>query len=387
MAKLLIVDNQRAIRRNFTEILEREKYVVMACESAEECKRLLTKNSYDLVIYNAYMPNLDGLLFMNYIQNKGIDTSVIMSADHFAVEDIVKVIKSGCHDYISIPCDIPKLIVTVRNALTNVPVKKANPKLCKKTTESIPEIIGNSPKITHVKNLIKRVAATDTRVLITGANGTGKELVARWLHEFSHRRLEPFVGVNCAAIHNDLIDSELFGHEKGSFTSADSRHEGRFEQANGGTLFLDEIGDMSLSAQAKVLRALQENKVCHVGGKKDIDVNVRVIAATNKNLKEEIVNGNFREDLFHRLNVIRIHVPSLAERREDIPMLVDKFNERYSRKKGINPKNILPEAMKELQSRPWTGNIRELQNVVERLVILCDDTVTQSDINLHYTCE
>lgn len=387
MAKLLVIDNQRSIRKNLTELLENEKYAVTTSDNTEECKNLLIKNKYDLVIYNAYMPDLDGIGFLNFLKNKDVDVAVIMSADHFEVDDVIKCMREGAYDFIERPCNLHKLLFAVRNALSNISLKKECRKLHVRVIETIPEIMGTSPQMQAIKKMIQKVSKCESRVLITGANGTGKELVARWLHELSNRKASPLIEVNCAAIPNELIESELFGHEKGSFTSADSKRIGKFEQADGGTLFLDEIGDMSLSAQAKVLRALQENKIGRVGGVKDIDVDVRVIAATNKNLREEITKGNFREDLYHRLNVIQIHVPSLAERKEDIPQLINQFNESLSKRRGVLPKVITEEAISALQNRAWTGNIRELQNMVERLIILCDDTVTSEDISTYCLCE
>lgn len=385
MAKLLVVDNQRAARKNLTDLLELEKYAVAVAESADECKRLVTKNKYDLVIYNVYMPDMDGVAFLNFLQNKDIDITTIMSMpeDKKDLDVIVKCVREGAVSFIEKPFNLNQLLLAVRYALQNTILKKECKQLHKKVMDSIPEIIGNSPQILNIKKMIQRVSASDARVVITGSNGTGKELVARWLHELSPRKAAPLIEVNCAAIPNDLIESELFGHEKGSFTSASSQHIGKFELADGGTLFLDEIGDMSLSAQAKVLRVLQENKFARVGATKDIHVDVRVIAATNKDLKEEIRKGTFREDLYHRLNVIHIHVPSLAERSEDIPMLINHFISAACLRRGETPREITKEAMLLLQNKPWTGNIRELQNIVERLVILCENTITPLDIDEH----
>ena len=385
MAKILVIDHQRASRNNLVEILELEKYNVTACEYATDCKRLILKNKYDLIIYNAHMPDMNGVSFINYVHNKDIDTAIIMTTDKPDLDIIVKCMREGVVDFIEKPFDVNRLLVSVKQILSKVGLKKEFKQLHKKVIETIPEIIGSSSQVMEIKRMIERVSGSDVRVLITGSNGTGKELVARWLHELSPRKAEPLIEVNCAAIPNDLIESELFGHEKGAFTSASDKHIGKFELANGGTLFLDEIGDMSLSAQAKVLRVLQEGKICRVGGTKEISVDVRIFAATNKDLIAEIARSNFREDLYHRLNVIPIHVPKLAERSEDIPLLVNKFILSISKRRGEAPKEITKEAMLLLQNRPWPGNIRELQNNIERLVILCDGVIVPTDID-QYCC-
>ena len=334
MAKVLVSEHQRASRNNLVEILKLEKHSVSTCENATECKRLTMKNKYDLIIYDIDMPDMEGVAFMNFIHNKHIDTNVIMIIDTKELDVIVNCMNEGVINFVEKPFNLNKFLKSVKSALLNLNLKTECKQLHKKVIEIIPEIIGTSPQVTDIKSMIKRVSASDVRVLITGSNGTGKELVARWLHELSPKKVGPLIEVNCAAIPNDLIESELFGHEKGSFTSATDRHIGKFELADGGTLFLDEIGDMSLSAQAKVLRVLQENKICRVGGTKEISVNVRILAATNKDLKLEIAKGNFREDLYHRLNVIPIHVPKLAERSEDIPLLVDNFIKSICKRRG-----------------------------------------------------
>lgn len=381
MKKLLIVDDSRSIRISLSELLELEKFKVTPCGTAEECRRLLQKNEYDLVIYNAYLPTMDGCAFMNFLREKGIDINVIMSTHKSEIDIIVKCVRQGVLDFIEKPFDVNKILSSIRYAFSNISPKKSSLKLGKIIRNSVPEIIGNSPGVLQIKKMIKSVTECDARVLITGPNGTGKELVAKWIHALSNRKDAPLIEVNCAAIPNDLIESVLFGHEKGSFTSSIAQHIGKFELANGGTLFLDEIGDMSLSAQAKVLRVLQEHKFGRVGGTKEVDIDVRVIAATNKNLKEEMKNGNFREDLFYRLNVMPIHVPSLAERTEDVPELVEHFISSICNKYGKERKEITIEAMSLLKKRAWTGNIRELQNVVERLVILSEEKITQMDVD------
>lgn len=382
MEKLLIVDENRSTRISLSELLELEKFKVTPCGTAEECRRLVQKNEYDLIIYNAYLPTMDGLSFMNFLREKDININVIMSTHKKEIDVVIKCVREGVLDFIEKPFDINKILSSVRSTLANLASpKKSICKLRKPIINSIPEIIGNSPEVLRIKRMIENVSDCDARVLITGPNGTGKELVAKWVHELSGRKEGPLIEVNCAAIPNDLIESVLFGHEKGSFTSSIAQHIGKFELANGGTLFLDEIGDMSLSAQAKVLRVLQEHKFGRVGGTKEVNINVRIIAATNKNLREEMKNGNFREDLFHRLNVIPIHVPSLAERTEDIPALAEHFVSMVCKKYGKETKKITAEAMSLLKKRVWTGNIRELQNVMERLVILSKEKITQADVD------
>jgi DNA-binding NtrC family response regulator len=325
------------------------------------------------------MQGIDGMEVLEKINERGIDTTVVMISGHGNIETAVEAIKKGAFDFIAKPLDLNRLLVTVRNAIDKNVITKENKTLKKKVNKTF-DMIGNSDAINHIKEIIEKVATTDARVLITGGNGTGKELVAKWIHEKSNRSTFPLIEVNCAAIPSELIESELFGHEKGAFTSAINQRKGKFEQAEGGTLFLDEIGDMSLSAQAKVLRALQENKVSRVGGEKEIKVNVRIVAATNKNLKEEIKNGNFREDLFHRLNVIPISVPSLNERLDDIPILTEHFIQLLSAEHGLTAKKISKEAIAELQKINWSGNIREFKNVIERLLILCDKTISDKDV-------
>jgi two-component system nitrogen regulation response regulator NtrX len=378
MAKILVVDDERAIRSTLKEILEYEKYSVADAPDGVEALELIKNDQFDVILLDIKMPRMDGLEVLEEIL-KISDTPVVMISGHGTIETAVEAIKKGAYDYIAKPLDLNRLLITIRNALDkSLLVNEA--KMLRKKVYKQYEMIGESNAISHIKEMIDRVAPTDARVLITGDNGTGKELVARWLHEQSNRSLGPFVEVNCAAIPSELIESVLFGHEKGSFTSAIKQRKGDFEQATGGTLFLDEIGDMSLSAQAKVLRALQENKIMRVGGEKEIPVDVRIIAATNKNLKTEIENKNFREDLFHRLNVIPIHVPALTERIEDIPILADYFMEQFCQNNGKPPMYFDQEALDNLQQIRWTGNIRELRNVVERLTILCDGKITGDDV-------
>ena len=378
MAKILVVDDDRAIRSTLKEILEYEKYIVTDAPDGMEALELVKNEQFEVILLDIKMPRMDGLEVLEEIM-KISDTPVVMISGHGTIETAVEAIKKGAYDYIAKPLDLNRLLITIRNALDkSLLVNEA--KMLRRKVYKQYEMIGESPAINHIKEMIDRVAPTDARVLITGDNGTGKELVARWLHEQSNRSLGPFVEVNCAAIPSELIESVLFGHEKGSFTSAIKQRKGDFEQATGGTIFLDEIGDMSLSAQAKVLRALQENKIMRVGGEKEIPVDVRVIAATNKNLKLEIENRNFREDLFHRLNVIPIHVPSLTERIEDIPILADYFMEQFCQNNGKPPMYFDQEAFEYLQQISWTGNIRELRNVVERLTILCDGKITGEDV-------
>jgi DNA-binding NtrC family response regulator len=331
------------------------------------------------------MPVMDGVEMLERIVENGIDTAVVMISGHGTIDTAVDCIKKGAFDFIQKPLDLNRILITLKNATDKTSLVKET-KILKKKVEKvagIPQIVGESEAIVRIKEMIERVAPTDARVLITGSNGTGKELVARWLHEKSNRSTMPFVEVNCAAIPGELIESELFGHVKGSFTGAVKDHKGKFEQADGGTLFLDEIGDMSLSAQAKVLRVLQENKLSRVGSDKDINVKVRVVAATNKNLLDEIAKGNFREDLYHRLSVIVIHVPSLAERKEDIPLLVNHFIGQICSETGMANRAIADDAVAELQKHAWTGNIRELRNVTERLLILGNQTITKEDVQMY----
>ena len=386
MTKVLIIDDERPIRSALRDILEYEKLQVDDAATGTEGLQKLEKDKYDLVLCDIKMPGIDGIEVLEKIMENGYATPVVMISGHGTIETAVEAVKKGAFDFIAKLLDLNRLLVTVRNALDKSIIVNEN-KLLKKKISKTYEMVGNSAAINEIKEMIEKVAPTDARVLITGGNGTGKELVARWLHEKSNRSKFPIIEVNCAAIPSELIESELFGHEKGAFTSAVNQRKGKFEQADGGTLFLDEIGDMSLSAQAKVLRALQENKISRVGGEKEIKVNVRVVAATNKNLKEEIQKGNFREDLYHRLSVIPIHVPSLNQRTEDIQLLTDHFVKIISEEHGIPPKKITKEAIAALQKISWTGNIREFKNVIERLLILCDKVITDKDIKQYASKE
>ena len=369
--KILIIDDEAPIRASLKEILEYENYQVMEAEDGAEGLKLATKFAFDVVFCDIKMPKMDGLEVLDALVEKGIDGRVIMISGHGTVETAVQAIKVGAFDFIQKPLDLNRILLTVRHALDQGQLEQETERLTRKIpTERSTAIVGDSPAIREIVELICTVAPSDARVLITGANGTGKELVARQLHELSARHNAPFIEVNCAAIPSELIESELFGHEKGAFTSAVKQRKGKFEQAQGGTLFLDEIGDMSASAQAKVLRALQENRISRVGGEKEIEVNVRVVAATNKDLRAEIAEGNFREDLYHRLAVIPVHVPALNDRRDDVPLLVTHFLKIICEQHGKVLLDVTDEAMASLQSANWTGNIRELRNVVERLVIL-----------------
>jgi len=378
---VLLIDDERAIRRALKEILEFEGCLVTEAENGAQALQHLQDQTFDLLFSDVKMPQMDGIELLDAIQSQGIDTPIIMISGHGTVENAVACIKKGAFDFIEKPLDLNRILVLLRqvkdrNAL--VQETKQLKQVVKKMKGS--SIIGESPAIVEIKAMIEKVAPSDARVLVTGSNGTGKELVARSLHQLSERSKMPFIEVNCAAIPAELIESELFGHEKGAFTSAVKDRKGKFELASGGTLFLDEIGDMSLSAQAKVLRALQENVIQRVGGEKDIKVDCRVVAATNKDLREEIKAGRFREDLFHRLAVILIHVPSLSERREDIPMLITHFLNLVCQDHGIVTKTIEASAVEALQQLNWTGNIRELRNIIERLVILSDQCITQADV-------
>jgi DNA-binding NtrC family response regulator len=379
MPKILIVDDEKAIRRTLKEILEYEKYEIEEAEDGEMGLEKIEKNNYDVIILDIKMPKKDGIEVLTEMQQKGIDTPVIVLSGHGNIETAVDAVKKGAFDYIPKPPDLNRLLITVRNAMDKVSLVTET-KILKKKIAKSKDIVGESNPIIKIKETIAKVAPTEARVLITGDNGSGKELVARWLHEQSNRSNGPLVEVNCAAIPSELIESELFGHEKGAFTSAIKQRIGKFEQANGGTLFLDEIGDMSLSAQAKVLRALQENKITKVGGDREEKVDVRVVAATNKDLLKEVEENRFRMDLYHRLSVILIHVPSLNERKDDIPVLADHFLNEICGDYGIPVKKIEKDALETLQSRNWTGNIRELRNVVERLVIMSDKTITKQDV-------
>lgn len=377
--KILVIDDERAIRNILKEILQNEGYVVDEANDGEEGLKKFTDNLYDLVLCDIKMPKLDGIEFLNKANEQNPDVPIIIISGHGNIETAVDAVKKGAYDYISKPPDLNRMLITIRNAMDKTILVKET-KVLKRKASKVQEIIGESESIKKIKATIDKVAPTDARVLVTGENGSGKELVARWLHEKSNRNTAPIVEVNCAAIPSELIESELFGHEKGSFTSAIKQRIGKFEQANGGTLFLDEIGDMSLSAQAKVLRALQEGKITRVGGEKEIAVDVRVVAATNKDLMQEVEAKNFRLDLYHRLGVILIKVPSLNERRDDIPLLANKFLEDIATEYGQAVKSIDKKAMELLQKHNWTGNIRELRNVVERLIILSGKTITASDV-------
>lgn len=379
MSKILVIDDERAIRNTLKEILEYEKHEVDLAEDGPTGIELFQKGCYEAVLCDIKMPQMDGIEVLEKLQEHSSETPVIMISGHGNIDTAVDAIKKGAFDFIEKPLDLNRILITIRNATDKTVLIKETKSLKKKVNKTF-DIVGDSPAIQRVKDVIDRVAPTEARVLITGANGTGKELVARWLHEKSNRAEMPFVEVNCAAIPSELIESELFGHEKGAFTSAIKQRKGKFEQADGGTLFMDEIGDMSLSAQAKVLRALQENKISRVGSDKDINVNVRIIAATNKNLQKEIEAANFREDLYHRLSVIIIQVPSLSERLEDIPLLSRHFIEIICDEYGMPQKTITDDAIAELQKNSWTGNIREFRNVIERLIILCDKEITANDV-------
>ncbi len=379
MAKILVIDDEKAIRRSIREILEFEKHSVEEAEDGQTALALALKNSYDIILSDIKMPKLDGTELLQKLIENNISSSIIMMSGHGTIETAVDAVKKGAYDYLAKPIDLNRLLVSIRNALEKSNLVTETKVLKKKITKSV-DMIGNSKAIQDIKDIIEKVAPTDAKVLITGSNGSGKELVAKWLHEKSNRANGPLIEVNCAAIPSELIESELFGHEKGSFTSAVAQRKGKFELAEGGTLFLDEIGDMSLSAQAKVLRALQENKITRVGGDKEIKVNVRVIAATNKDLEKEIEKENFRRDLFHRLAVIPIHVPSLDERKDDIPVLANYFLELICEEMGTGKKAISPDAIEALKQRTWQGNIREFRNVIERLIILGGKEISLQDV-------
>lgn len=376
--KILVVDDERAIRNSLKEILSDEGYNVDVAEDGATAIDMAEKERYDVIFCDIKMPNMEGTEVLEKLRTDGVDSAIIMISGHGDIDTAVECIKKGAFDFIQKPLDLNRILITIKNATERTQIITENTNLKKKVFGK--QMIGESAPILHLREMIEKVAPTDARVLITGPNGSGKELVARSLHQQSNRSAMPYIEVNCAAIPSELIESELFGHEKGAFTSAIKQHKGKFEQADGGTLFLDEIGDMSLAAQAKVLRVLQEKKLSRVGSDKDIEVDVRVIAATNKDLKAEIEKGNFREDLYHRLSVIVLHVPSLDERKDDIPRLVNYFIDQVSNESGMQPKSISDDAMKMLQNRSWTGNIRELRNVVERLMILGGNPVTTQDI-------
>ncbi|MCQ2160305.1 MAG: sigma-54 dependent transcriptional regulator [Bacteroidales bacterium] len=375
---ILIIDDERAIRNSLKEILGDEGYDVDVAESGAAALEMVDKEKYNVIFCDIKMPGMDGVEVLEKMIADGVESAIVMISGHGDIETAVDCIKKGAFDFIQKPLDLNRVLITIKNASERTVLVRETQTLKKKVYGR--DMIGDSEPMQQIRNMIAKVAPTDARVLIEGPNGSGKELVARNLHEQSPRSFKPYIEVNCAAIPSELIESELFGHEKGSFTSAIKQHKGKFEQAEGGTLFLDEIGDMSLPAQAKVLRVLQEKKLSRVGSDKDIDVDVRVIAATNKDLKAEIAKGNFREDLYHRLSVILIQVPSLDERKDDIPELISFFAEQICSESGMQRKTFSPEAIKALQARSWTGNIRELRNVVERLLILGDTTISLKDI-------
>ncbi len=379
MANILVIDDEKPIRDTLKEILEYEEHKVETATDGYEGLEKAKATHYDIILCDIKMPNMDGIEVLEKLMENSPDVPVIMISGHGSIETAVEALKKGAYDFIEKPLELNRLLVTIRNALERKDLVVETKKLKRKVSKTY-EMVGESEAISKIKEMIDRVAPTDARVLITGNNGTGKELVARWLHEKSQRAGHPFIEVNCAAIPSELIESELFGHEKGAFTSAHKQRKGKFELANGGTIFLDEIGDMSLSAQAKVLRALQENRITRVGSDKSVKVDVRIIAATNKDLKKEIEKNNFREDLYHRLSVILIHVPSLNDRIEDVPLLAEHFMNLITEDYGMPRKEITDDAIKELQKIKWTGNIREFRNVLERLIILCEDKITAGDV-------
>ena len=376
--KILIIDDERAIRNSMKELLVDDGYDVDLAENGVQGCQMVDKEKYDVIFCDIKMPEMDGLEVLDRLVAMGVESAIVMISGHGDINTAVDCIKKGAFDFIEKPLDLNRILITIKNASEKVHLVKETKTLKKKVYGQ--EMVGESEPILHIKEMIEKVAPTDARVLIVGSNGTGKELVARNLHQKSRRSTMPYVEVNCAAIPSELIESELFGHEKGSFTSAIKQHKGKFEQADGGTLFLDEIGDMSLAAQAKVLRVLQERKLSRVGSDKDITVDVRVFAATNKNLKDEIAKGTFREDLYHRLSVIVMNVPTLNERSDDIPLLVEYFINQICAETGMQKRKVDAEAMKLLVNKNWTGNIRELRNVVERLLILAGDRITASDV-------
>lgn len=378
MAKILVIDDERSIRNTLRDILEHESYKVDEAIDGMDAIEKINNNSYEVILCDIKMPQMDGMEVMEKALEV-TDTPIVMISGHGNIETAVEAIKKGAFDYIEKPLDLNRLLVTIRNAMDRTNLMNETKKLKRKVSKTY-DMIGESPAMLEIKDLIERVAPSDARVLITGESGTGKELVARWLHEKSRRVKAPFIEVNCAAIPPELIESKLFGHEKGSFTSAIKQRKGDFEQANGGTIFLDEIGDMSLSAQAKVLRALEEYKIMRVGGEKEIKVDVRVIAATNKELRTEIEANNFREDLYHRLSVILINVPPLKERQEDIPPIADHYKNEFAAIQGKPDITFTEDALEELKKISWRGNVRELRNVIERLIILCDKEITADDV-------
>jgi DNA-binding NtrC family response regulator len=379
--KILIIDDERSIRNSLKEILADEGYDVDVAEDGAQGCAMVDKEKYSVIFCDIKMPGMDGVEVLDKMVEMGVDAAIVMISGHGDINTAVECIKKGAFDYIPKPLDLNRILITIKNATEKVSLVKET-RILKKKVYGQP-MIGESPALNHIKEMIDKVAPTDARVLVIGSNGTGKELVARNLHQKSNRSAMPYVEVNCAAIPSELIESELFGHEKGSFTSAIKQHKGKFEQADGGTLFLDEIGDMSLAAQAKVLRVLQEKKLSRVGSDKDITVDVRVVAATNKNLKEEIAKGTFREDLYHRLSVIVINMPTLDERKSDIPLLVNFFIDQICSETGMMPREIDKDAMQLLVEKTWTGNIRELRNVVERLLILSGSRITAQDVKAY----
>lgn len=382
MTKILVIDDERSIRNSMKDILQYEGYEVVLAENGMEGLVSVKSEKPDVVFCDIKMPKMEGIEVLERIKEFSADTPVIMISGHGTIDTAIEAIRKGAYDFIEKPLDLNRILITIKNA-TDKHLLIHETKTLKNKVSKKYDMIGNSEALNHIRAMIDKVAVSDARILITGPNGSGKELVAHQLHELSHRKNNAFVEVNCAAIPSELIESELFGHEKGAFTSAIKQKKGKFELANGGTLFLDEIGDMSLNAQAKVLRALQEQKITRVGGDVDINVDVRVIAATNKNLKEEIKKGNFREDLYHRLSVIIIDVPPLSQRLEDIDDLANHFLTEVCTEMGIAPKTLYPDAIAALKECEWTGNIRELRNVVERLVILCGNTITREDVKMY----
>lgn len=382
MTKILVIDDERSIRNSMKDILQYEGHEVVLAENGMEGLVSVKSEKPDIVFCDIKMPKMEGIEVLERIKEFSADTPVIMISGHGTIDTAIEAIRKGAYDFIEKPLDLNRILITIKNA-TDKHLLIHETKTLKNKVSKKYDMIGNSEALNHVRAMIDKVAVSDARILVTGPNGSGKELVAHQLHELSHRKDNAFVEVNCAAIPSELIESELFGHEKGSFTSAIKQKKGKFELANGGTLFLDEIGDMSLNAQAKVLRALQEQKITRVGGDADINVDVRVIAATNKNLKEEIKKGNFREDLYHRLSVIIIDVPPLCQRLEDIDALANHFLTEVCTEMGIAPKTLSPDAIAALKECEWTGNIRELRNVVERLVILCGNTITREDMKMY----
>jgi DNA-binding NtrC family response regulator len=379
MQKILLIDDEKSIRKSLREILEFEKFKIEEAEDGASGLAAAINGGFDLVLCDIKMPKMDGMELLNKFHEQQLDTPIVMMSGHGSIETAVEAVKKGAYDFLSKPIDLNRLLVTVRNAIEKKDLVTETKTLKKKISKAS-EIVGESKPIKTILEMIEKIAPTEARVLITGSNGSGKELVAKRIHDKSNRANGPLIDVNCAAIPGDLIESELFGHEKGAFTSAVATRKGKFELAEGGTLFLDEIGDMSLSAQAKVLRALQENKITRVGGDKEIKVNVRIIAATNKRLQQEIASGNFREDLFHRLSVIVLEVPSLNDRLDDIPMLAEHFMAQICSDYGMAKKGISKEALKALQGINWTGNIREFRNVIERLIILGEKTISENDV-------